>query len=173
MDALKAIEKRSSTRKYAEEKLTKEELDAIIKAGLEAPTATNRQEIHFSVLSGSDPILSEIQSDLTGKAMKTPDNFYYSAPIVVVLSGETAFHWTAVDAGIAVENMAIAAEALGLGSLIIGCIRQVLTGEKSGYYAEKLKFPEGYGYQIAIAVGKKAVDKVPHSYDYENSVSMI
>ena len=60
---LTAIEKRSSTRSYTEEKLTEEELETLIRAGLQAPTAANKQEIHISVIEGSNPILAEIEAE--------------------------------------------------------------------------------------------------------------
>ena len=62
-DTLTAIKERSSTRGYTSEKLTKEEIKTIIEAGLQAPTATNRREIHISVLDGENGILSEIERE--------------------------------------------------------------------------------------------------------------
>ena len=59
MQVLDAIQRRYSVRGYTEEKLTKSELDALLTAGLMAPTATNRQEIHFTVLDGSSDIVKE------------------------------------------------------------------------------------------------------------------
>ena len=59
---LKAIEQRSSTRGYTEEKLTQEELNILIGAGLQAPTAANRQEVHITVVNGDHPILAEIET---------------------------------------------------------------------------------------------------------------
>ena len=57
------IKKRSSTRGYTPEPLTEEELNALLHAGLQAPTAANRQEIHFTVLKGDNPILQELEDD--------------------------------------------------------------------------------------------------------------
>lgn len=174
-EVLKAMEMRYSTRGYTEQKLTKEELDSLIKAGLQAPTATNRQEIHITVVEGSNPILTEIEDVKNAQRgiQDPPHNFYYEAPTVLLLSGEKAFSWSKVDAGIAVENIALAAEALGLGNLIIGCIKDALTGEKRDYFASALKFPEGYEFEIAIAVGHKAATKEPHEYSVEKSVTYL
>ena len=173
-DVLQAIEERCSTRGYTDEKLTDAELQAILKAGLQAPTAANKQEIHCTVLGGDHPVLRELQEDLLrGKDGKPAHNFYYEAPTVIILSGREDFHWSGVDAGIAVENMALAAEGLGLGNLIIGCIRDAMTGEKKAHYADALKLPEGYGYQIAFAVGHKAVTKAPHEYDAATHVTCL
>ena len=175
MTTFDAITKRSSTRGYTPEKLTKEELNKILEAGLKAPTATNRQEIHFSVLDGENPVLKEL--DLEKNRLRNitdaPHNFYYEAPTVVFLSGEEAFKWSALDAGIAVENMALAAEELGLGNLIIGCVYDALRGERKAEFSKKLGFPEGYEFEIAIALGHKAVNKEPHATDAEKHITVI
>lgn len=174
-DVLKAIEQRSSTRGFTEQKLTKEELDILLRAGLQAPTAANKQEIHISVVDGENPLLTEIEkikNQMRG-IQDVPNNFYYGAPTVLILSGDAGFHWSEVDAGIAVENIALAAEGLGLGSLIIGCIKDALSGSEKNHFAKELKFPEGYEYKIAIAVGHKAVSKEPHEYSMEKNVSYI
>lgn len=174
-EVLRAIEQRSSTRGYTEEKLTEEELDNLLRAGLQAPTATNRQEIHITVVNGNHPILKEIE-DLKNleRGLQNPQyNFYFEAPTVLFLSAEKDFSWHLVDAGIAVENIALAAEGMGLGSLIVGCIKDALTGEKKDYFSKALKFPEGYEFVIAIAVGHKAVTKDPHEYSMKKNVSYL
>ena len=173
-DILKAMEARYSTRGYTAEALTEEELNTLLRAGLQAPTATNRQEIHFTVVKGDNPILMEIQEEmLKGTGKTPPQNFYYGAPVLILLSGEEAFGWTAVDAGIAVENIALAAEGLGLGNLIIGCIKKAMNGERKAEFASRLKLPEGYAFEVAIAVGHKAASKEPHAYSFEKNVTII
>ena len=175
MEVLKAIEQRSSTRGFTDEKLTKEELDSLILAGLQAPTAANNQEIHITVVDGDNPILQEIENvkNIEKHFPNPPYNFYFGAPTVLLLSAEKVFSWGKVDAGIAVENIALAAEGLGLGSLIIGCIRDTLNGEKQEYFSTALQFPEGYEFEVAIAVGHKAVSKEPHTYSVEKSVTYL
>ena len=174
-EVLKAIEKRSSTRSYTAEKLTKEEMECLLRAGLQAPTAANRQEIHITVLDGDHPLLAELEAEKNAQRGLSdfPHNFYYEAPTVMILSGDAGFGWSALDAGIAVENIALAAEGLGLGSLIIGCVKDAMLGEKKAYFAKAFRFPEGYEYEIAIALGHKAADKTPHEYDMEKNVSFL
>lgn len=172
---LDAIEKRSSTRGYTAEKLTNEELERLLKAGLQAPTAANKQEIHISVVDGGHPILAEIEAEKNALMnVQAPSaNFYYSAPLVLVLSGDRENPWSALDAGIAVENIALAAEGLGLGNVIIGIIRGAMSGGKKEHFAEELKFPENYEFKIAIAIGHKAVEKAPHEYDMGKNISYL
>lgn len=170
---LEVIKQRSSARAYSDVKPTKAELESILQAGLEAPTGMNRQEIRFSVVSGTHPILDELDEEkrtLRGQE-KQAHNFYYEAPVLIFLSAEDGFKWSKVDAGIAVQNMALAAESLGLGSLIIGCVYDALHGEKKEYFSKALQIPEGYSFEIALAVGHKLDDKAPHEYSFEKQVS--
>lgn len=185
-EVLKAIEKRSSIRKYRPEELPQEIVEQLIRAGLQAPTAANRQEVHFSVVHSGSAILHEVEQEkrtvlAAGAAdeqarkavLDNPSNFYYDAPVVIFLSADREISWGALDAGIAVENIALAAQGLGLGSLIIGIVKPALTGEKAAYFAEKLQFPENYAFEVAIAVGYKDTEKEPHEYDAARSVSYI
>ena len=174
-EVLNAIAKRSSTRGYTEQKLTKEEVEQLVIAGLQAPTAANKQEIHITVVDGGNPILKKLE-ELKNECMgltNPQNNFYCGAPTVFILSADASFYWSKVDAGIAVENIAIAAEAMGLGSLIIGCIKDPLYGDKKEYFAKALRFPEGYEFQVAIALGHKAVSKEQHEFEVDRQVTYL
>jgi len=173
--ALEAIAKRSSTRSYTNEPLTEAEIRQIVTAGLQAPTAANRQEVHFTVVKGDNPILAELENEKNAlRGIEAPaHNFYYEAPVVIMLSADSRNHWGSLDAGIAVENMSLAAEDLGLGSLIIGCIYDAFRGEKRDYFEKGFGFPEGWQYEIALAVGRKAAGKEPHTYDEEKLVNYL
>jgi len=169
MEFFDVMENRSSIRKYTDEPLTKEEIRCIATAGLKAPTATNKQEIHISVIHKDDPVQAKIQKDLNPEASV---NFYYDAPVTFYLSAMDEFGWSDIDAGIAVENMHLAAKALGLGSVILGCMKKVVNGKKKEEYDKLLCIPEGYSYRIAIAVGHADIEKVPHIIDYDRDVTI-
>lgn len=172
---LEVMKKRSSTRAYTDKVLAESELEAVLEAGLQAPTGMNRQEIRFSVVRGDNPILTELDEEkrqLRGQE-KQQHNFYYEAPVLIFLSAEDNFKWSKVDAGIAVQNMALAAESMGLGTLIIGCVYDALNGDKKEYFSRALQIPEGYSFEIALAVGHKADDKTPHEYDSMRQVTMV
>lgn len=172
---LETMKQRSSARAYGAEKLTKTELNSILEAGLQAPTGMNRQEIRFSVVRGDNPILEELDEEkrrLRGQE-KQDSNFYYGASVLIFLSAEDDFKWSKVDAGIAVQNMVLAAESLGLGTLIIGCVYDALHGEKKEYFSRALQIPAGYSFEIALAVGHKTDNKTPHEYDYEKQVTIL
>ena len=172
---MEIIGARSSARAYSKEQLTEEQLHTILEAGLKAPTGLNHQEIRFTVVKGEHPLLKEIDSEkrkLRGQG-EQPHNFYYEAPVLIFLSSEDGFKWSTIDAGIAVENMVLAAESLGLGTLIIGCIYDAMRGEKKDYFSKELKIPKGHSFEIALAVGQKLDQKVQHEYDYEKQVTIL
>ena len=110
-EVLKTIKERSSIRAYTDEKLTREEINAVITAALQAPTARNMQEVHVSVVDGDNPILKEIDTDrkikmlasapgeeTKAKIESNPNNFYYNAPTVLILSADKNFKWSKFDA---------------------------------------------------------------------------
>ena len=169
-NTLDIINSRSSIRRFTSAPIPEDVCRTLVEAGLRAPTAANRQEIHISVTTGDNPVQQEIQNDLKPGAEV---NFYFNAPLVFYLSGADDFKWSDVDAGIAVENIHLAAAAMGLGSVILGCMREVVTGEKKAYYNEKLGIPEGYTYRVAIAIGYPDTDKPQHNFDFEKNVSIL
>ena len=169
MDVLQAISGRRSHRAYRAEQLPGEVLDAILKAGLESPSARNHQPWHFSVVRNAE-LIQEVHDEaarVMGKGgsprFADPDfQIFYHAPTVVFLFGEKDFSWTQVNCGIAVENMALAAEGLGVGSVILGLPKPAFMGEKADVLRAKLQCPEGYDFVIALALGYAADTKEPH-----------
>ena len=170
MNVLEIINCHSSIRKYSDKPVPADLCKTLVEAGLKAPTAANKQEIHFTVVSADNPVQQEIQNDLNPDA---ENSFYYNAPLTIYLSAPETFKWSPVEAGIAVENIHLAAADLGLGSVILGCMEQVLNGEKKAAYAEKLAFPEGFKYQVAIAIGYPETTKEPHTFDFEKNVTVL
>lgn len=172
---LEAITNRCSTRAYTNEEITKEELELIIDAGLKAPTGMNLRELTFSVIKGDNPVLEEL--DKVKRALRNQDAngamFFYGASYLILISADESNKWAHVDAGIAVENMAIAAEGLGLGSLIIGCIYDAFHSDKKEYFNEKAGIPEGKNFVIALAVGHKAEFRTAHTFVKDEQVVYI
>jgi len=160
-ETLKTISDRRSNRSYKPEQITKDELDALLKAAVEAPSARNAQPWFFSVVQDV-ALLDEINEDIAVNTQKEKRDVFYGAPTVIFISGDDTNRWAALDSGIAVENIALAATSLGLGSVILGYPDHSLLGPKKDYFAKKLKFPEGTSFTIAIAVGYAKDTKAAH-----------
>ena len=169
MDVLKAISDRRSHRAYQAKQLPEDVLSAILRAGLEAPSARNHQPWHYSVVQNAE-LIQEVHDEaaaVMGKGgsprFADPDfQMFYHAPTVIFLFGEKEFGWTQVDCGIAVENMALAAEGLGVGSVILGLPKAAFTGKKADELRTRLECPEGYDFVIALALGFATDTKEAH-----------
>ena len=169
MDVLKTIENRRSHRVYKEDQIPEEVLNQILTAGLQSPSARNHQPWHLSVVQDTS-LIQEVHDEaakVMGKdgspRFSDPDfQIFYYAPTVVFIFGEKDFPWTQVDCGIAVENIALAAEGLGIGSVILGLPKPAFTGDRGDELRERLQCPEGYDFVIAIALGYSTDMKEPH-----------
>ena len=163
-NAMDAILNRRSHRKYTADQLTAEQLDAIMQAYDWAPTARNEQEIRAVVVQDKawmEAFAADFEAFCGAAGGKMFKNFYYGAPTFVFLIGPREFRFTLVDAGITVENMAIAAESMGLSSVIIGCIKEFMADEASAPWRAKLDMTEDEIFTIGIAIGNPDAEMKP------------
>lgn len=115
---LNAIFSRRSIRRYKDKEVEQDKIVKLLQAGMAAPSACNLQICEFIVVD-EKPMLSQLKSTaLEGN---------YNAPMAVVICANTKnVPWCGegwrVDCSAAVENMMIAAVAMGLGSVWIGSI---------------------------------------------------
>ena len=111
---------RRSIRRYEEKKVPEEVLEKILEAGRQAPSAGNRQLWHFIVLTSD-----EIKEKLSHGRWNT---FIKDSAFTIVGCGYTgdlySRKWSTIDTIIALQNMVIAAWALGIGSCWIGDFKE-------------------------------------------------
>ena len=88
-------------------------------------------------------------------------NVFYGAPLVVLISARDE-KWSELDAGIAVQTLALTAESLGLGSCIIGMVDTAFQRSREANLPALFSMSEDESFRIAIAIGYKAIEKEPH-----------
>ena len=157
---LDAIAERRSIRAYKPEQITKEQLDAILAAAQQSPSARNSQPWHFTVVQDA-AIIGEV-NDEANKILGRTDDIFYAAPTAIFISCDAAARWSRFDCGISTQSIAVAAHALGLGSVILGLPDAAFTGPRGDYFGKLLKFPEGYSFAVAIAIGIPNTTKDAH-----------
>ena len=168
---LNAISDRRSIRGYKPGPITKEQLDAILKAAMESPSARNLQPWHFTVVH-NQPIIKEV-NDEANKIFGRTDDIFYGAPTAIFISSDTSNEkWGRLDSGIAVQTIALAAQSLGLGSVILGLPDAAFKGPRAEYFNNLLKFPEGHQFAVAIAIGIPNTTKEAHPFE-PNRISYI
>ncbi|NLA82568.1 MAG: nitroreductase family protein [Clostridiaceae bacterium] len=169
---LKHIEERSSIRAYKKEKLTGEEMEILKKAVLSAPTARNRQALRYLFVTDPD-ILARVDDRIfhycdleMRKSMeeRQADSFFYGAPLAVFIIGKDS-GWIDLDAGIAIQTLAIAAQSMGLSSVILGMPRLAFKEDDPDNCRQALGLKEDERFCIAISIGHAAMTKAPHTHN--------
>lgn len=166
---VKHILERRSIRNYVNEPLTKEQINTLIEVALASPTPVNRQTSIFRLITRQNLIEQMSANALdtfaaegdfaTIERMKTRHkSIFYGAPLVIVIGLPEADE-SEIEAGIAVQNLAVAAQSMGLGSCIIGMVKASFKGEAGRTIKESIDWPEGYKAAISIAIGKPAMTK--------------
>jgi nitroreductase len=106
MDLFEAIEKRASVRAFKSGQVSEEDLLKIVDAGRRAPSGYNHQPWEFIVVT--DP-------DVLGRLGQIQECIAQAGAAIAVVVNETKY-WKE-DAAAAIENVLLAATALGYGSL--------------------------------------------------------
>ena len=144
MDAIQALKERRSVRDYEEKPVPRELIEEIIDTARLAPTADNIQPWEFIVVTGHDA--RQKIADLTdwGK-------FIARSGVCVAVYTRAVKHYLE-DGSAAIENILVAAHALGLGTCWVAGY-----GKEYGEpIREMLGVPEGYKLVGLIALGYAA-----------------
>lgn len=164
--ALNVIMTRSSVRDFLDKEVPDSLLTKILKAGMAAPTAYNKQPWEFVVVEA--PRVKKRISELFAGA--TPVGKCRTAIVVCgdmnrVAENDTAEcgYWT-LDCAAATENMLIAGNALAIGSVWCGVYPDA---QRIKEMAELLELPDNlipfsviaFGYEAAPAMPKDKWDK--------------
>ncbi|MBA7476389.1 NADPH-flavin oxidoreductase [subsurface metagenome] len=163
MELIEAIKGRRSIRKYTSRAVDDKTLNTILEAARQAPSWANTQCWRFILVRDS-----KIKDRLADTLMRLPDRLNPSAEAVkktsvtIVACAETkrsgySFRepkepvtdkgdWYMYDVALAMQNLTLAAHALGLGTVHIGAFDAVKA-------AEVLGVPEGYAVVTMTPLG--------------------
>ena len=148
MEIYDAIRARRSVRSFEDKSVPREALSRLLEAARQAPSANNLMPWRFIVVTDSSVRKSIADSGTYGK-------FLTRCPVVIVACGDAAASakWHAVDTAIALEHIALAAVAEGLGTCWIGSFDEVVV-------KKLLAVPEEYRIIALLALGypKEKID---------------
>jgi nitroreductase len=183
-ETIKNILSRRSIRSYEATEVEEEKIAVILVCGEYAPSANNRQPWHFTVITDRS-VLDKISAENKKILLISPEesrrraaeapNFdsFRGAPMAIIVSGEKDAAYAAADCANAVENMAIAAHSLGLGSCYIASFKIAMERPEGAYLLDELKIPDGYAplYALALGYGNEVLgERAPRK---ENSITFI
>ncbi|MEW8973119.1 MAG: nitroreductase family protein [Tissierellaceae bacterium] len=164
MDIIEGIMTRTSIRKFTGEIIDKQQLDTLLKAGFQAPTAHNFQPWEFIVVQDRE-ILQEIK------------NFHKYAKMVmdagtaIIVCGDMVKQrnrgFLTCDTSAAIQNMLLAAHGLGLGAVWCGIYDKE---ELVDNMRKTLQLPENILPVGMVVVGNKKEDRTPIDRYDENKI---
>lgn len=156
-ETVELILKRRSVRNFKKEMISEEELETIIKCGLFAPSAKNKQNWHFTVITNKEKIDLVNQKAVEGMRkigldVEEGKHIFFHAPVVIVISSKIE-GYSEINAGCVIENMALAAKSMNIGSCIIGRTRYLYHQASKPEVNSLLKIPDGYEHDVSICFG--------------------
>lgn len=163
MDAIQCLISRRSIREYTDESISRQDVENVVEISQMASCWENTQPIRYVAVLNRE-LKNWIADDCTKKFPWNTENIH-AAPALVILcaikglsgyepdgraSTSKGTHWQSFDAGVAAAHFCLAANALELGTLIMG-----------RYDEEKIKeildLPADYDVSAIIAIGHPAV----------------
>ena len=172
-ETLKTIAERHTTRSFTGTPIKREELDAILLAGLQAPTAGNSQRFRLIVTDNKEfideldakmlKLFEEANPAMMDRIKERGGKVLYNASALVFIAIDKQGPWSAeLDAGIVVENMALAASSLEIGNCIFAMFRTLFEGEAGEEMKKQLQFPEGFDFGVGLLLGYPTDWGKPH-----------
>lgn len=162
MSLIEIMQKRRSIRKYTGERIADENIDMILKAGLLSASSRGRRPWEFILVRDKD-MLVKMSDCRAGSAnmLKNAD-----AAVVVIADPDTTDVWIE-DCSIAMSNMHLMADSLGVGSCWIqGRLRTDRSGGNTeDYLRELLGFPANFRLEAVLSLGMPAEHPEMHSLE--------
>ena len=156
---------------FTQDPVDEGDLQTILAAGCNAPSAMNNQPWHFSVVTDAD-VLQQIADGMGGgmppAGMPAPEGGQApppavpggggakagltDAPLAIIVSCREGQEF---DAGLACQTMSIEARLLGYGSKIISSPTIALNGEQQDTYRELLGIPSDCSAAAVLLIGRE------------------
>ena len=155
---LSTIMARRSVRKYLDKPVEHEKLDIIVRAGINAPSGSNRQPWIVRVVEDQQLIdrVTQVFKQENAEQVQRDKNFknmFRNAPNLICVC-TPANGGGELDAGLLGENMMLAAQAMGLGTCCLGGpVRFLLSNENARFFLDSLDIPSDYKLLYIIGVG--------------------
>jgi len=156
------IMQRRSVRAYQDKPVSMADLQQIVTCAINAPSARNMQPWRIAMVTDAG-LLNEMNAAACRAFSADRPEFaqpgatiFYGAPAVLFVAGRKDSTFSGIDCGHLTENACIAAQALGLGTVIAAMWRGAFAGPEAKGFMEKLGFSDEYEFKHGISIGYAA-----------------
>jgi nitroreductase len=183
---------RRSIRTYKTEQILDTELEAILEAAKYAPSGSNSQTWHFTVVQNEEKLThlntlvreafkTMVVDDTTYhakiKGQKAAENnnynFYYHAPTLIIVSNDREYSNAMADSALSLQNIFLAAHSLHIGSCWINQLAWFNDEPAVRAALTTFGIPENYKVYGAAALGYNSGNQPKASPRKDGTVSII
>lgn len=166
-EVLQNILTRRSVREFKDEQIKDVELDLILKAGIYAPSAMNKQSWQFTVVQNKEKI--ELLAKVVREALGRDEGYnFYGPPTLIMLSNEKDNTNGLADCSCALENIFLMANSLEIGSCWINQLKSICDENEVREVLRSFDIPENHivwgmasiGYPNSVAKEHQRNDEV-------------
>lgn len=153
---------RHSVRDFTEEKIPKAKLEMIVKAGIYAPSGHNMQTWRFTVIQDKEKI--EQFREIVSRVAKEKKVYFYgfnNPQTLILVSNDRRNENSIQDSACAAENMMLAANSYGIGSVWLNPLRTICDEPEIRALLDSYGIPKTHIVWSTIAMGYPA--KTPNS----------
>lgn len=151
---LELIKTRRSCRKYTDEQVSDADLQAVLEAGTYAPTAKGLQDPW--IVAVQNPEMKERLTRMNAEVMGVTSNPYYGAPTYILVFATDGGKNALQDGSCVLQNMMLAAHALGLGTCWINREQEMFATEEGRQLMREMGLPDGLMGIGALSLGHPA-----------------
>lgn len=153
-EILKNIRERRSIRRYKEEQIKDEDLQAVLEAGTWAPTGHGTQDPW--IVAVQRPELLDQLRKLNAEVMGVTSDPYYGAPTIVLVFASDDNYNKERDGSLVLGTMMLAAQSVGLASCWINREDEMFASDKGKALMEEMNLPTGLVGIGALSLGYAA-----------------
>ena len=127
-EALEVLYTRRSIRRYKPEQISREEMEAVIQAGVRAASGKNGQSA--IIVAVQDKETRDLLSRLNAEVLGVHSDPFYGAPTVLIVLADAKSPYVVEDGSLVLGNLMNAAKAIGLGSCWINRAKEVFASDE-------------------------------------------
>ncbi len=139
-ETMKTLKNRCSVKKYTDRQVPEDVLDAILEAGLYAPSGLNNQQVYMVAVR--DRETRDFLANMNTKIRGAGSDMFYGAPCVIVVLADPQNGTWVEDGSLVMGNLLNAATAMGVSSCWVHRARETFDSPEGKALLKKWGLPE-------------------------------
>ncbi len=170
-EVMKAILNRRSVRRYTDQPIPEDVLEAIVDAALHAPSGRGEKTWRFTVVTNKDKI-RELAAAISQELDRKGYNMY-DPTVLIIPSNLRDSRFGKEDDACALLNIFLAAHSFGIGSCWINQLQGICDTERIRPILSGMGIPEDHVVYGMAALGYQDGDGGIHQYERKGEVTYI